>query len=105
MYYPDKRNVQRRSPQKRNDIVPGGGKPINTNVISSLFQTTVNNHAIRKGRVNCQSIERTAIITDAHGNRMILREHQTNMNADNNTPNLTFDDNGRRFKKRSNRRK
>lgn len=50
--------------------------------LSSFFSKKVPSGALKNGRINCQTILTTAILTDAHGNKMVLKEHHTSMNFD-----------------------
>ena len=80
-------------PTQGSILPPTGG------VIPNIFQQQTSHYAFRDGRAHCQSIERTAIYTDAQGNRVVLKEHTTTMNTDNNGPGLRFTDGGREFRK------
>ena len=74
--------------------------PIQNNGIPNIFKTQQEEFFYKQGRAHCQAIERTAIYTDAHGNRIVLKENSTTMNTDNNGSALTYNNNGRVFKKK-----
>lgn len=52
--------------------------------------------ALRENRIHCMDIERTAIMTDAHGNRLVLKENQTCMNTPDNNHHIVFNDRRKR---------
>ena len=100
MFYPS--NKPRRSNNKNLSIkqVNDRNLPLDVNAITGIFNSTTNNYAMRDGRVHCQSVEKTATLIDAHGNKVILREHQTTMNTDKSGPALRYVDGKRTFKKK-----
>jgi len=89
-----KNNVVNKS--KKSMIVPSQGAI----TIPNIFNQTQNNYALRDGRVNCTSVVRTAIYTDANGNRIVLKENATTMNTDKNGPGLRFRSGNKEFKKK-----
>lgn len=58
------------------------GMNLNNQNLATLFKSTTPKEALRDGRVHCVSVQKTAILTDSYGNRMVLKEHQTSMNMD-----------------------
>ena len=102
MYLPDKRK------NRNYNIVQRGNRPTNKNysnsglmAVANLFgSTNPNNYALRTGRVHCQSIEKKAVLVDAQGNKIILKEHQTNFNTDKDTRGIEYCDDGRRFRRK-----
>ena len=74
---------------------------IDKRFITSIFDSKPSNYSLRDGRVNCSSIEKTAIVFDAYGNKIVLKENSTTFNADNNGPSLTFKDGMKKFNKRN----
>lgn len=99
MSYPVKKyknNYQAQKRSKQNKNTP----PINLNGAMSVFETKTSNYGMRNGRTECRAIEKTAIITDKYGNRVVLKQHETHMNTDSNGPNLRYTTNKDRFSKR-----
>lgn len=77
-YYPAKHSSRRRYPVQRgasSPVVVKGGVP---NIFAN---NRTLRHEVADGRIHCVAIKRTAIYKDANGNKIVLKENQTTMNA------------------------
>lgn len=76
-YYPAKTSNRNYPVQRSNAPSPlvKGGVP---NIFSN---NRTLRHEVASGRVHCVAVQRTAIYKDANGNKIVLKENQTTMNA------------------------
>lgn len=86
-YLPVKRQTNKHNLIEKNTKNPA--IPVN---FSNFFKgnSLTSKDATQSGRVHCVAIDRTAIMYDKHGNKLVLKEHQTTMNAPKNSPGLHF---------------
>ena len=77
-YYPAKAPSNRRYPAQRGTYSPTVVKGSVPNIFSN---NRTLRHEVADKRIHCVAIKRTAIYTDANGNKIVLKENQTTMNA------------------------
>ena len=76
-YYPAKTSKRNYPVQRSNTPSPlvKGGVP---NIFAN---NRTLRHEVANGRIHCVAVQRTAIYKDANGNKIVLKENQTTMNA------------------------
>lgn len=77
-YYPVKYSPNRRYPVRKKTPLPN---MFNSGAPNIFANNQTLKHEVNKGRIHCVAVERTAIYKDASGNKIVLKENQTTMNA------------------------
>ena len=76
-YYPAKTS-RRNYPVQRNNTP----SPLVSSGVPNIFANNRTlRHEVANGRIHCVAVRRTAIYKDANGNKIVLKEDQTTMNA------------------------
>ena len=71
--------MNRRTPVYINKKRKYLSKPVSNSYIPNIFNNK--RRKIAKGHVSCSTVERTAIYKDVNGNKIILKENETLMDA------------------------
>lgn len=69
--------------------------------ITDIFSEKKNKDKYRDGRINCETVKKTAIYIDANGNKVILKQNTVSMNSDKNGPNIRYLSGNHTWKKNS----